>query len=329
MSDRIYDFNTYLRNLYAERVQKITIDAGFTCPNRDGTRSTGGCIFCNQKGSGTGQALAGLSVREQILRQQQSISQRYKARKFLAYFQSFSNTYAPLQTLKRLYEEALSVEGVVGLCIGTRPDCIDSGIVDLLESYAQDHLVWLELGLQSFHDQTLHRINRGHGTREFLDAVNLANSRKGINICVHVILGLPGEEKSDMIDTACKLSQLAIHGIKIHLLYVIKGTPLAALYQRGEYCCLTREEYIDILCEFIQYLPSDMVIQRLISDPHPDELLAPAWALNGSENRRKIEQALAERDIRQGQKWKETSQGQKRGGGSVEGFANRSRDGPA
>lgn len=302
MTDRINDFNTYLRNLYAERVQKISIDAGLTCPNRDGTRSTGGCIFCNQKGSGTGQGQAGLTVREQILHQQQSIRQRYKAGKFLAYFQSFSNTYAPLQTLKRLYEEALSVDGVVGLCIGTRPDCLNPEIMDLLEGYAQDHLVWLELGLQSFHDQTLQRINRGHGTREFLEAVDLANSRKGINICVHVILGLPGEEKSEMIDTARKLSPLAIHGIKIHLLYVIEGTPLASLYQRGEYRCLTQEEYIDILCEFIQHLPPALVIQRLISDPHPDELLAPAWALNGSENRRKIKQALMEKDIRQGQK---------------------------
>jgi len=304
MSDRIYDFNTYLRNLYGERVQKISIDAGLTCPNRDGTKSFGGCIFCNSKGSGTGEGLlAGRSVREQILRQQQAIGRRYKARKFLAYFQSFSNTYAPFQILKHLYDEALSVEGIVGLCIGTRPDCLDPKVMGLLASYAaQDYLIWLELGLQSFHEQTLQRINRGHGIREFLEAVDLAKNYPKINLCVHVILGLPGEGKAEMIDTARRLSQLPIQGIKLHLLYVIKGTPLASLYQRGEYRCLSREEYLDILCEFIQYLPPTMVIQRLISDPHPDELLAPAWALNGGENRRQIEQALVARDIRQGQK---------------------------
>ena len=278
MSGRIYDFNTYLRTLYGERVQKITIDAGFTCPNRDGTKAIGGCIFCNQKGSGTGQSLAGLSVKEQILMAQQSIQRRYKARKFLAYFQSFSNTYAGVETLKRLYDEALSVEGVVGLCIGTRPDCIDTHVLDLLESYSRTHLVWLELGLQSFHDKTLQRINRGHGTKEFLEAIELTRSREKIKICVHVILGLPGETRSEMIDTSRRLAALEIHGIKLHLLYVIKGTPLATLYQQGEYRCLTREEYIDILCEFIQHIPPNVVIQRLISDPHPDELLAPAWA---------------------------------------------------
>jgi uncharacterized protein len=300
MSGRIYDFNTYLRTLYGERVQKITIDAGFTCPNRDGTKAIGGCIFCNPKGSGTGQSLAGLSVKEQIIMAQQSIQRRYKARKFLAYFQSFSNTYAGVETLKRLYDEALSVEGVVGLCIGTRPDCIDTHVLDLLESYSQTHLVWLELGLQSFHDKTLQRINRGHGTKEFLEAIELTRSREKIKICVHVILGLPGESRSEMLDTSRRLAALDIHGIKLHLLYVIKGTPLATLYQEGEYRCLTREEYIDILCEFIQHIPPHVVIQRLISDPHPDELLAPAWAMEGGENRRKIEDAMEQRDIRQG-----------------------------
>jgi radical SAM protein (TIGR01212 family) len=300
MTARIYDFNTYLRTLYGERVQKITIDAGFTCPNRDGTKATGGCIFCNQKGSGTGQSLAGLSVKEQIIRAQQAIQRRYKARKFLAYFQSFSNTYADVETLKRLYEEALSVKGIVGLCIGTRPDCIDTHVLDLLESYCRTHLIWLELGLQSFHDKTLQRINRGHGTKEFLEAIELTRSRKEIKTCVHVILGLPGETRSEMIDTSRRLADLEIHGIKLHLLYVIKGTPLATLYQQGEYRCLTRDEYIDILCEFIQHIPPNVVIQRLISDPHPDELLAPAWAMDGAENRRKIEEAMKQKDVRQG-----------------------------
>ncbi|MEW5802029.1 MAG: TIGR01212 family radical SAM protein [bacterium] len=301
-SSRIYDFNTYLRALYGERVQKITIDAGFTCPNRDGSKSTGGCIFCNRQGSGTGQWLTGLSVKEQIQRAQQLIRQRYKAGKFLAYFQSFSNTYASVETLRRLYEEALSVEGVVGLCIGTRPDCIDENVLDLLDKYSQTHLVWLELGLQSFHDKTLQKINRGHGTEEFLKAIEMTRHREKINICVHVILGLPGETRSEMIDTARRLSCLRIHGIKLHLLYVIKDTPLASMYMQGEYHCLTSEEYIDIFCEFVQHLPPSVVIQRLISDPHPDELLAPAWALDRSQNRRKIEEAMERKNIRQGEK---------------------------
>ncbi len=302
MAKRYYDFNTYLRSIYGERVQKITIDAGLTCPNRDGVLSTKGCIYCNKKGSGTGLWLEGLSVREQILRAQHSIQKRYKAQKFLAYFQSFTNTYAPLKTLQKLYEEALSVEGVVGLCIGTRPDCIYPEVLDLLENYAQNYLIWLEYGLQSFHENSLQRINRGHGIKEFLQAIELTRLRKKINICTHIILGLPGEKKSDMIATAIELSKLETQGIKLHLLYVIKGTVLAEMYTRGEYRCLNREEYIDIVCEFLQYLPSTMVIQRLISDPHPEELIAPSWILEKTKNRQEIEKALEEKNIKQGQK---------------------------
>lgn len=299
---RFYDFNTYLHSLYGEKVYKITIDAGLTCPNRDGTLSTGGCIFCNEKGSGTGNWQAQLSIREQIQRAQQFLQTRSKAKKFLAYFQSFSNTYAPLTTLGHLYEEALAMPGIIGLCIGTRPDCIYPEVLDLLDNYGRDRLIWLEYGLQSIHDSTLQKINRGHGLREFLQAVEETKLRKNINICVHIILGLPGENKDDMIATAQTLSRLGIQGIKLHLLYVVKNTILAEMYNRGEYTCLEREEYINILAEFIQYLPPDMIIHRLISDPHPNELVAPLWALDRLKNRQMIENAFEIQNIRQGAK---------------------------
>ena len=209
---------------------------------------------------------------------------------------------SPLITLQRLYEEALSVEGIVGLCIGTRPDCIYPEVLDLLENYAQNYLIWLEYGLQTFHEKSLQRINRGHGIKEFLQAIELTRLRKKINICTHLILGLPGEKKSDMMATALELSKLEIQGIKLHLLYVIKGTALAEMFYRGEYRCLNREEYIDIFCEFLQYLTPTMVIQRIISDPHPDELVAPSWVLEKRKNRQMIEKALEEKNILQGQK---------------------------
>lgn len=301
MPKRYRDLNTYFRNMFGHRVHKITVDAGMTCPNRDGSLSTGGCIYCNAKGSGTGLFRAGRSVREQIENAKVRVVRRFKAKKFIAYFQSFTNTYAPVEELKRLYDEALAVPDVAGLAIGTRPDCINPEILDLLESYAAENLVWVEYGLQSAHDQTLDRINRGHNVASFEKAV-AATQGRGIHICAHVILGLPGESRRHMLATARFIAGLGIDGVKLHLLYVIRGTPLEAHYHNGEFQCLDQTAYAELVCDFLERLPADMIIQRLTGDPHPDELVAPQWALEKKQTRDMIEAILEKRDTWQGKK---------------------------
>jgi hypothetical protein len=296
---RYNDLNTYLRNIFGYRVQKISIDAGLTCPNRDGTISHGGCIYCNIRGSGTGAYAKGLSVSRQLSIGKNSLSKRYKAKKFIAYFQSFSNTYAPLQELKRLYDEALNGDDIVGLSIGTRPDCVDEAVLDLLQQYAKHHLIWIEYGLQSARDATLALINRGHDVQCFKDAVARTKNR-GIKICAHVILGLPHETRQDMMHTAATIAGLGIDGVKLHLLYVVKGTPLETLYRKGEFKCLEQPAYVDLVCDFLERIPAEMVIQRLTGDPHRKELVAPEWALKKIETLNLIRQTLENRDSWQG-----------------------------
>ncbi len=296
---RYYDFNTYLRNIFGCRVQKITIDAGMTCPNRDGSISRQGCIYCNEKGSGTGAHGRGISITDQLEAGKAAVARRYKAEKVIAYFQAHTNTYAPLERLAAMYGEALAVPGVVGISVGTRPDCVTPEIIDLLASYTRDYHVFVEYGLQSAHDRTLETINRGHGFNAFQKAVTMTAGRN-INICAHVILGLPGETRRHMLETAEKIAHTGIDGIKIHLLYVIKNTILADWYKKGRYRCLEREEYADIVCDFLARLPADIVVQRLTGDPHPHELLAPQWALEKAATLKRIEALMAERQIRQG-----------------------------
>lgn len=293
------DLNTYLRGLFGCRVQKIAVDAGLTCPNRDGTRGVGGCIYCNHRGSGTGAHARGLSIHEQIEEGRRFLAARYKARKFLVYFQSFSNTYAPVETLRQLYDEALAPADVVGLSIGTRPDCINKDVLALLQDYARSRLIWIEYGLQSVHDATLARINRGHDFACFRDAVAATRGR-GIQICAHVILGLPGESRRQMLETARVLAGLGIDGVKLHLLYVVCGTALETLYRRNRYHCLEQAAYVDIVAEFLELLPPDMIIQRLTGDPHADELVAPAWALQKQTTLRLLHTRMAQRNSRQG-----------------------------
>jgi radical SAM protein (TIGR01212 family) len=299
MDKRYNDLNTYLRSLFGCRVQKITVDAGLSCPNRDGTVSTGGCIFCNARGSGTGAFSRGLTITDQIIQGKKFLARRYKAKKFLVYFQSFSNTYAPVDKLQRLYDEALDDEDVVGLSIGTRPDCVDLPVLELLQDYAGRRLIWIEYGLQSASDKTLEFINRGHDVRSFENAVK-ATLNRGIKICAHVILGLPGETRKDILHTAGTISDLGIDGVKLHLLYVVKGTPLETLYRQGTYRCLEQQEYVDLVCDFLEHIPPQMVIQRLTGDPHPEELVAPQWARQKTDTLRKISETLEERNSWQG-----------------------------
>jgi uncharacterized protein len=301
---RYRDFNTYLKEIFGERVQKIPLDAGFTCPNRDGTLSSGGCIYCDSRGSGTGALIhQGLSIQEQMTRGSEFAAKRYGAKKFIAYFQSFSNTYAPLDTLKDLYDQALIHPGVVGLSVGTRPDCVQPEILSLLGSYQNRFLVWLELGLQSCHDETLLRINRGHDAACFDRAAAMADAYD-LNVCAHVILGLPGETRTMMIETARHLSSAPVKGLKLHALYVVKGTALEAMLVEGLYRCLTREEYVERVVDFLERIPPHVVIQRLTGDPPELELQSPQWVKDKGMNLQCIRKRLEKRDTWQGKEYR-------------------------
>ncbi|MEW6184694.1 MAG: TIGR01212 family radical SAM protein [Thermodesulfobacteriota bacterium] len=302
---RLYNsYSSYLTGLFGGRVQKISLDAGMSCPNRDGSKGRGGCIYCDQRGSGTGVYARTPSIREQILRGKQFLKDRYKAEKFIAYFQSFSNTYAPLETLKALYEEALSEEDVVGLAVGTRPDCVNAEILDLIAGFQKTHLVWMEYGLQSFLPRTLDLINRGHTVEDFLEAVGETRKR-GLLICVHVILGLPGEGLKDCLSTATRLGELDIQGLKIHSLYINKGTLLEGWYRQGRYKPLTQEEYVDWVCRFLEQCPPHWIIQRLTGDPDPAVLIDPQWTLNKQQTLKMIQERLKADGGFQGARWKE------------------------
>lgn len=299
MSEKLYrDYNSFLRETFGCRVQKITLDAGLGCPNRDGSVGFGGCIYCNDKGSGTGVGLT-MSISEQIRDGKERLARKYKAGKFIAYFQSFSNTYAPLPKLAALYGEALADPDVVGLSVGTRPDCVADEVLDHLEKLGGSHLVSVEYGLQSSNDETLARIRRGHSTSAFIDAVERTRKRN-ISVCAHVILGLPGESTEDMLETARFISGLDIQAVKIHLLYVVKGTVLDEMYRAGEYSCLSREEYAAAAGEFLALLPPGMIIQRLTGDPHPEELVAPLWSLEKGQNLEAVKSYMRERGLFQG-----------------------------
>jgi len=305
LGKRYSDYNTYLRQLFGQRVQKISIDAGLSCPNRDGFLSKKGCIYCNSKGSGSGMFKRGLSIKEQIETNKIGAIKKYKAKKFLAYFQSYSNTYTSCEHMKLMFDEALSSVGMVGMAIGTRPDCIDAAKLDVIESYTKNYLVWLEYGLQSVHDITLQKINRQHTVKDFFNAVELTKDR-GINICTHVILGLPGEDRNMMLKTAKILADSPINGVKIHLLYVVKGTMLDKMWRRGEYTPLEQKEYVDLVCDFLELLPDNIIIQRITGDPHADELQAPLWAGRYRETFNMIQDTLEKRDSFQGKKYKPT-----------------------
>lgn len=297
---RYRDYNSYLRELFGERVQKIPLDAGFTCPNRDGAVSTGGCIYCDRRGSGSGaMTRRGESLDEQVVKGMNWARRKYGASKFIAYFQSFSNTYGPLPRLQECYDRALKHQGMVGLSVGTRPDCVNQSVLELLADYQAKFLVWLELGLQSAHNPTLRLINRGHDVACFDRAVAAARA-KGLKVCAHVILGLPGETREMMMETARHLRGLAVEGVKLHALYVVEGTPLAEIYGKGDYRSLEQEEFVDLVLDFLEQLPKTMVIHRLTGDPVPNELVAPQWMREKSRTLTLLWKRFEERNSWQG-----------------------------
>jgi uncharacterized protein len=295
-------YSSYLTETFGCRVQKISLDAGLTCPNRDGSKGTGGCIYCDNKGSGTGARREYPSISSQMVRGRDFLRRRYGAEKFIAYFQSFSNTYAPLERLNALYQEALSTEDVVGLAVGTRPDCVSSEVLDLLAGFQSSYLVWVEYGLQSFHPRTLSLINRGHTIEDFIRAVEQTRKRN-INICVHVILGLPGEGLEDVLFTARRLAELDIQGLKIHSLYISQETVMEKWYKQGLYHPLDQSQYVDWVCRFLERCPPHWVVQRLTGDPDPKQLIAPQWALRKQETLSMIRSRFLETEAFQGAKW--------------------------
>jgi radical SAM protein (TIGR01212 family) len=296
---RYYDLKSFWRNRFGSRVYKLQIDAGFTCPNRDGTASTGGCIYCDGRGSRLRQAGPLPSVSEQIRRGKEYYRTHRNAGKFIAYFQTFTNTYGPIEKLRQLYDEALAQDDVVGLSVGTRPDCVPDHVIDLFQEYAKHSHVWLELGLQSIHNRTLDYINRGHSLETYFDAVHRA-AGKNIHICTHIIVGLPGETRKDMVETARAIAMLPIQGIKIHLLLALRGTKMGDLYEQGKILLLEKDDYVRIVCDILEILPPEMVIQRLTADGYRDIFLAPRWASNKMEVLNGIDRELEKRNTFQG-----------------------------
>ena len=275
---RYNQYSQHLKELFNCKVYKVTLDAGFSCPNRDGTISSGGCIFCEDGGSFSQAHSGQLSINEQLDISIKKLKDRFGAEKFISYFQAYSNTYASVEKLKSLYDEAVSHPEVVGLSIGTRPDCVNEEKIRLISSYTENHRVWIEYGLQSIHNKTLKLINRGHSAEDFIKAYELTRKfGNDIKICVHVILGIPGESKKEMLETAKVLADLGIDGIKIHLLCALKDTELEKMYNRGEFTPLSAEDYVDTVCDYLEILPKETVIHRLAGNGLKKILVAPKW----------------------------------------------------
>jgi radical SAM protein (TIGR01212 family) len=296
---RYYDFKAYLRSAFGARVAKLPIDAGFTCPNRDGRAGTGGCVYCDGRGSALRQAGPLPSVTAQLAAMRERYLRR-GAERFIAYFQTFTNTDAPPERLRALWDEAVGFSPeIVGLAVGTRPDCVPDEVLDLLAGYASGTRVHLELGLQSAHPATIARIGRGHTRGDFDDAARRAAAR-GIEVVAHVILGLPGEDAAMMRETARALAALPIAGVKIHALLVLEGTALARDWRRGAVPLPELATYAGWVADFLELLPPGVFVERLTADGHRDVLLAPAWSRNKLAVLGAIERELQRRDTRQG-----------------------------
>ncbi|PLX92016.1 MAG: TIGR01212 family radical SAM protein [Desulfuromonas sp.] len=308
MSKAYRVYSQYLKQRFGGRVHKISVDAGFSCPNRESSRHAPGCLFCEPNGSGSFGIARRLSVAEQVEHGKEIMVRKYKAKYFMAYFQPFSNTYAPVDVLRSCYDEALAVADVVGLAVGTRPDCLADDVLDLLRHYHQRTYFWLEVGVQSCHDQTLEFLRRGHDYACFLDAYGRARQR-GLRICVHVILGLPHETHEQMLATADEMARLRVDGIKIHLLHILKETVLGKLYEQGEFEIFDRDSYVQTVVDFMERLHPDTMIQRLTGDGPRDILLAPRWSLKKWEVLNAIDEEFIRRGTRQGSRCRYLSTG--------------------
>lgn len=294
-------YSAYLKNKFGVKVYKVTIDAGFSCPNRDNTISSDGCIFCDEGGSFSQAHSNMLSVEEQLEIGIETLSKRFKAKKFMSYFQAFSNTYKPVGELEKIYKSALKYPDIVGISIGTRPDCVDGEKLKLISEFKDDYYTWIEYGLQSIHNKTLKLINRGHDFDCFLRAYE-KSKELGLNVCVHVILGLPEETKDDMLKTAEKLAELKIDGVKIHMLCALQGTALSKMYEAGKISFMPEEEYVQTVCDFLEILPAETTIHRLAGNGLKKNLIAPRWLGKKLDCLNKIDRELEKRGSFQGNK---------------------------
>jgi len=294
-------FGQYMKDLYGRPVYKVNVDAGFTCPNRDGSLATGGCIYCNNDSFRPSACTSTASLHDQIEKGIPYLRSRYGAESFIVYFQPYTNTYASVEVLERLYREALDNPGVVGLAIGTRPDCVDAEKIALLATLSRDHFILVEYGLQSIYDTTLAFINRGHDFACFKNALALTIGR-GIHVGAHLILGFPTETRKEMLDMADVISDLPIEFLKVHQLQVVKETALAELYAKKPFATFGYHEYIEMLADFLERLSPDIVLQRLFAAAPDEILIAPVWNKTRSELLRDLDTFMEQRGSYQGKK---------------------------
>ena len=310
---RFRSYNKWLKERFGERVYKVVVDAGFTCPNRDGTVAVGGCAYCNNNSFRDPSAIKTDPIREQVRDGIEYIRKRFQANKFIIYFQPFSNTYAETEYLRRLYTDAIDHPEVVGLAIGTRPDCVDEEKIQMIDDLAQRIFVSLEFGVESIYDGTLRRVNRGHDYASFLRAMDLTRGRS-IHIGAHLILGFPWETREQWLAMAGEMSRVGIDALKIHHLHIVRGTALAAEYARRPFRVLDYEEYLDLLCDFIERLDSRIVIERMFGEAPFGLLVAPTWRRTKSDLVKDIQRKFEARDVWQGAKCLTTPSAPQRNG---------------
>ncbi|HBJ2622911.1 UNVERIFIED_ORG: TIGR01212 family radical SAM protein [Clostridium botulinum] len=296
---RYHSLNYFLREKFGEKVFKISLDGGFSCPNRDGKVSKGGCVFCSARGSGDYAGSRNFSITNQFNNVKTMMANKWKSGKYIAYFQAYTNTYAPIDELRQKYEEAINQEGVVALSIATRPDCLEDDVLDLIEELSKKLYVWVELGLQTINDDVAKKINRGYDLKVFDDAMTRLKERN-IDVVVHSILGLPGEGQDDMLKTIDYIAHSGAQGIKLHLLHLMKDTKMVELYESGELQFLSQEDYIKLICKAVSMLPKEMVVHRLTGDAPRDLLIGPMWSLKKWEVLNAIDKTLEDNDIYQG-----------------------------
>lgn len=299
MNKRYNAYSEHLKQKFGTKVYKITLDAGFSCPNRDGTISTQGCIFCDDGGSFSQAHSNKLSIEEQVMIGAETLKKRFKAQKFMSYFQAFSNTYKPVNELEKIYSDSLKHPDVVGISIGTRPDCVDLEKLSLIQTYSENYYTWIEYGLQTIHNKTLLKINRGHNYDCFLKAYEKTKEFDGINICLHVILNL-FESYDEMMLTAQEIAKLKPDGVKIHMLCALEGTKLAEMYHNNEINFMDEDEYVSVVCDFLEYLPPETTIHRLAGNGLKSELIAPRWIGKKLDTLNRIDREFVKRDTKQG-----------------------------
>ncbi|MCM3359311.1 MULTISPECIES: TIGR01212 family radical SAM protein [unclassified Psychrobacillus] len=304
---RYFTWNRYLRDTFDMKIFKVALDAGFDCPNRDGTVAYGGCTFCSVAGSGdfAGDKVDPIPVQFEKIRDK--MHEKWKKGKYIAYFQAYTNTHAPLPVLKEKFEAALALEGVVGISIATRPDCLPDDVVEYLAELNERTFLWVELGLQTVHESTARLVNRAHDFNTYIEGVSKLR-KHGIRICTHIINGLPLENREMMMETAREVAKLDVQGIKIHLLHLLKGTPMVKQYEKGMVEFMGRDEYIQLVADQLEVLPPEMIIHRITGDGPIDLMIGPMWSANKWEVLNGIDAELAKRESYQGKLFTKTGE---------------------